>query len=731
MKKHIKRYFYVLLFIFILFGIVYISFTQIVLNNKIKEEIKNIQKFLTKEKKNDLKSEVKNIKYVFRFIKDSIYSITNEELLKLINVVIAHKIDKLYFNDIFVYGRLKKKLKYEIKDNFVFTTLNNTKYLVALGNKGKKIYIFGIKKEFLDNLLIYTFLKYLEHYNKGKISYVALGKITTFHPKKDGVFGYIYYMPDKFKFLEGKLLSINEPDIKGNFYRKKYFECLKENKGCFVSYFFKNPKTDIIEKKISYFDLIKDSNFSIVKGIYESQIAKDLRTKINSKILEVKRLVYTFFALFVIIYTLFLFFMFLFINKAKNILLNDFSLLENELINRVYFDKLTSLPNRNKLLEDIKDAKSLVILDIEDFSEINDIYGFEAGDKILINAAKTLKNLYKKVYRIGSDEFAIIFDEKINKDILENIVNLKIVYSDLLAKFIAGGSNCKKRLLESSELALKEAYRNNKDYILYDDSILKIQKAKVEKLKLLKEALDKKQIIPYYHCIVDKNKKVIKYEALMRVKIDDNVIVSPSFFMELIKEAKLYIPFSKIMMKKIFDDIKYLDKKVSINLSFEDIADREMREFILSLITKENAKKIIFEILESESIKDYKLVKKFMTIAKNKGVKVAIDDFGSGYSNFVQVLNLNPDIIKIDATLIKNIKEAKNYKLVSLIKEFAKTFNIKTTAEFVENEEIFSILKNLDIDEFQGYYFCKPQPFEKIIKKDKIPFKKGNNENRD
>jgi len=155
-------------------------------------------------------------------------------------------------------------------------------------------------------------------------------------------------------------------------------------------------------------------------------------------------------------------------------------------------------------------------------------------------------------------------------------------------------------------------------------------------------------------------------------------------------------------------------------LSFEDIANKEMKEYILELLNDNIAKKTVFEILESESVKNYDILKDFIDEAKKRGAEIAIDDFGSGYSNFVNITKLNPDIIKIDGSIIKDIHIKKNKKLVELMVNFAHEFNLKTVAEFVSSKEIFEELREMGIDEYQGYYFCEPQPLEKIIKNDKI-----------
>ncbi len=121
---------------------------------------------------------------------------------------------------------------------------------------------------------------------------------------------------------------------------------------------------------------------------------------------------------------------------------------------------------------------------------------------------------------------------------------------------------------------------------------------------------------------------------------------------------------------------------------------------------------MVFELLEDEEVKNFVLVRDFIKKIKSYGVKIAIDDFGVGYSNYERLLKYQPDILKIDGSLIENI-ESDDYSYLSALKSivsFAKEQNIKTVAEFIENEAKFNIVRDLGIDYSQGYYFGRPEP---------------------
>jgi EAL domain-containing protein (putative c-di-GMP-specific phosphodiesterase class I) len=229
---------------------------------------------------------------------------------------------------------------------------------------------------------------------------------------------------------------------------------------------------------------------------------------------------------------------------------------------------------------------------------------------------------------------------------------------------------------------------------------------------MLKTAIKKEQIIPYAQPIVNSNKEIIKYELLMRIVTEDKVI--PPYFLEDAKRAKLYPQLSSIMIDKCFEFIENTDVLCSINIDMLDLIDDNIINK-LRTYTKKIQKPVVFEILESESFKNYDIIKQFIEEFRQYGVLFAIDDFGSGYSNYNEIIALKPDYLKIDGSLIKNITISKeNLIIIDSILFITNMINIKTTAEFVENEAIFNKLKALGVNEFQGYYFDKPKPLDEF-----------------
>ncbi|HFB53758.1 MAG TPA: EAL domain-containing protein, partial [Sulfurimonas autotrophica] len=179
------------------------------------------------------------------------------------------------------------------------------------------------------------------------------------------------------------------------------------------------------------------------------------------------------------------------------------------------------------------------------------------------------------------------------------------------------------------------------------------------------------------------------------------------------EKSKLYHHITYVMLEKSF--AFFADKEqyeFSVNLSIDDMLNEKTVHFILEKLSTYNAPhRVVFEILENNKIENYQEIKKFIQKVKAYGAKIAIDDFGSGYSNFSHVLELNVDYLKIDASLVKNITQDENAKKVTqTIVNFAKNIGLQTIAEYVEDEASLKELSSLGVDFIQGYYIGKPAP---------------------
>ena len=394
-------------------------------------------------------------------------------------------------------------------------------------------------------------------------------------------------------------------------------------------------------------------------------------------------------------------------------------------------DKLTGLLNRTAFVEDTKELKnfSVVLFDITDFSNINSVVGYRGGDYILKEVAYKLSNIDKSevksryTYRIGVDHFGIILKME-NEDLIKSLV-LEIIdkieesifeYESLeLPVYLQAGVSNQAPYLRNAEMAIKKT-KNSFEKISFYTEEKDIKKNSIENTNMLikvKEALKTNRIRPFFQPIVDlKTKKIVKCESLVRLINDDGKVIVPYFFLELTKKSKLYPSITKIVIDKSIEFIRQENIEVSINISYQDIKDKTSMDYI-SVVLKENqdiASYITFELLESDEIENYEEIMEFIKIIKSNGCKLAIDDFGSGYSNFNHLFNMKPDILKLDGTLIKDINTNKNSKnIVKAMVMLAKESGIQTVAEFVDNQDVDELITNIGLDFGQGYYYSPPQ----------------------
>jgi diguanylate cyclase (GGDEF)-like protein len=413
------------------------------------------------------------------------------------------------------------------------------------------------------------------------------------------------------------------------------------------------------------------------------------------------------------------------IDSIKNV----FNSMLDSLEHQFYYDILTGLQNRRRLTEilEFRNNSFLMIINIDSFQELNDLYGDDAGDILLKEFARFLKELLPnrgQLYRLHADEFAYLCQKGIDlKEFttLASFVSEKISQEsfsldskgEVSLSATIGMSYGTSMLLVNADTALVVAKKNRKNFLLYDDSMAmsKEYEKNFSWTKRLKKAIDEDKVVPLFQPIVDvKTQKILKYESLMRIVDDNNNYIAPIHFLELAKRNKLYPHLTKIMIEKTFEKFKNLSYLVSINISVEDILNKEIYNFIVEkLRTSQMGKRVVFEIIESEGIENFDEVLSFINEVKKYNAKVSIDDFGTGYSNFEYLMKLKVDFIKIDGSMIKSIDTNKDSQLITkTIVDFAKKMNIQTVAEFVYSKNIFQKVVELDVDFAQGYYFGEP-----------------------
>lgn len=401
---------------------------------------------------------------------------------------------------------------------------------------------------------------------------------------------------------------------------------------------------------------------------------------------------------------------------------------------QLYTDNLTGLPNRKRLIENIHQQKyiGIILVNIDNFKEINDLYGHEIGDKLLQKIGDQLSILCEKnflsIYKMHSDEYAMLLRKNISSvefGLMANTIlgtlneaSYEVDGISIFATVSMGSDLCTTDdcdLMGHADMALKKAKKQGIAYLAYDDSLC-IKEEYLNNIKWskkLKDVIDSDRFTLHYQGIHDtQNGEIYEYEALIRIHGTDGTIISPAQFLDIAKKTRLYPHITRFVIRTIFHQLRTTAHRYSINLSITDILDLEMQTMIFELLSQSSGgNRLIFEILESEGIENHTEISSFITKVKTFGAQIAIDDFGTGYSNFAHIMRLNVDFIKIDASLIKNLDvDLSAQDIVGTIVEFAHRLNIKTVAEFVHSENVYHECKELGIDYLQGYYLSQPKP---------------------
>lgn len=406
---------------------------------------------------------------------------------------------------------------------------------------------------------------------------------------------------------------------------------------------------------------------------------------------------------------------------------------QKEIIRQHTTDPLTQLPNRLKLLESLKENKRiLAVLNIDKFKEVNEYYGFDVGDRLLVELSRKIQQLLNQeayaLYKLTADEFAILSKKECDEDLyIDEIKRLiKIIQAHtflckgqaLKIHLVAGISAQQNRLI-NAEMAMNHGKTSGHEVTFFDKN-LAIRDQLVDNInwtKKLREGLQNDQVIVYAQAIFSNpTKEVSHYECLVRFE-EQGKPISPIHFLDTAKRAKIYAEITRTVIRKSVAFFASRTETFSINLSIEDINNPETMAYLEQQLQLNPSigPRLVIEVVEQEGIENHEDMDKFVERIKSYGSKIAIDDFGTGYSNFEYLMKLNVDYIKIDGSIIKNIHNDNNARLVvELIISFAGRLGMMTVAEFVHSKEVFDTVTEMGINYSQGFHLAQPAPFQFI-----------------
>lgn len=394
-------------------------------------------------------------------------------------------------------------------------------------------------------------------------------------------------------------------------------------------------------------------------------------------------------------------------------------------------DALTGLGSRDRLfLElDALESPGILLANIVGFTGINTVFGTTAGDEVLRALGSTLFDLGRSSsassFRLHSDTFALIrtspnpvefraWAEDISRVLKDFSVTLKGAPVPLSVR-LAGARGARDVLVYADE-AMGRARQTRSQFEILEDNRGALGASvehRLSVLQTLRWALQNNQVYALYQPIQDLRTGLIsRFEALMRVNGPDGQRLLPNEFIEISKQTRVYQALSTRMLQRVIADLNTRDVAVSVNLTIEDLHSTEMVDLFVKEIREYRlGSRITVEIVETEELERLDLVNRSLDRIRAEGVKLAVDDFGSGYANFDYLLKLNPSMVKIDGSLVqKLIDDPRARGLVSSIVEFAKRSGMETLAEYVDSEDIRRLVRDLGIEYAQGWLIGQAGP---------------------
>lgn len=453
-------------------------------------------------------------------------------------------------------------------------------------------------------------------------------------------------------------------------------------------------------------------------------------------------------------------FLYLIVKRAHKILLShdeERKVNEEKIWHQAYHDTLTELPNRNSFVERIEESLNrskrhnkqgaLLFLDLDRFKLVNDSLGHDAGDQLLrITASRILKSIREidQAFRMSGDEFIVIIEDlekveyaadtaqrlllamskPVHLDSHEIIVNMSIGISTFPRPDINSET-----LLKEADSAMYRAKRTGPNqFEFFSPEVTMIASERLVLENDLQHAFRKNQYILYYQTKVDpESNDVVGVEALLRWRHPEKGLIPPNQFIPLLEEIGLinkvgnWVILTACHQAQSWIKAGFQPIRMSVNISAMQFRNKGFVDYVSEALqkTKLEPKYLELELTESMFVENTDYAISVMHQLKDLGVKLSIDDFGSGYSSLNYLKQFPIDFLKIDQSFVKDLdKNDQDLAITTAISVLAQSLNLGITAEGVENENQVKILRELGCHELQGFLFCKPIPaidLEKLL----------------
>lgn len=429
----------------------------------------------------------------------------------------------------------------------------------------------------------------------------------------------------------------------------------------------------------------------------------------------------------------------------------ELQLTQKKLHHMAFHDYLTGLPNRLSLYENFRDygnkqdARCAVLsIDIDNFKYINDTLGYSTGDELIVAVGKRIDRFFGGknyiLYRIGGGEFSIalhgISSAEQASEVAGKILqlmdepffikdrNIFVTVSIGIALYPEHGRNADE-ILMNSEIAMYRAKEEGKNrFVVFDMEMVKVINERLELENKLRSALGNGELYLHYQPQLDlKTDRITGFEALLRWRNDELGVVPPDKFISIAESTHQIIPIGEWVLKEACGFLKrlhnmgYSDMTMAVNISIVQLSQDDFVEKVRGVLdmTGLDPRFLELEITESVVIKSFEKISRKLERLRELGVRIAMDDFGKGFSSLSGLQNLRIDTLKIDKIFIDSILVSEERALVENIIMIGKKMGLVVLAEGVETLRQQEYLKRFGCHKMQGYFFSRPLPEEGVI----------------
>lgn len=417
----------------------------------------------------------------------------------------------------------------------------------------------------------------------------------------------------------------------------------------------------------------------------------------------------------------------------------------------IYNDIMLNIPGRLAFQKDLNDELArverergtlfIVFLDIDDFQSLNECYGEGLGDDVLKMLVERLIELFSpgsSLYRIGGDEFALMLWDAVNMD--EACETAGKIITCLRNPFRVSGITCMitasagvlqvpqdgrdvSAILSNAYRVIGSAKKTKNSFQVFTQDLLDVTSRKIHVVNILRNSIIKNEFSLYYQPVVDRDKRLVHAEALLRYTGSDRFIDAPDKYLPILEDAGLMKEIDNMVVHKAFRDMETKIKNsfnTSINLSTMQLTDTAYSSFLSSFAAQHGLDKsrITLEVTEDRLMENIAAGRENLCRLKNSGFRIAIDDFGKGFSSLTYLAELPVDILKLDMVFTQSVPgDRRKEAMVRHIMELAHSLDLQVIAEGFETGEQVEFFRELGCDLFQGYYFARPMPLDELLTK--------------